>query len=129
MTEALPDIEFEGVTVKAKRGVYRCPFDCGDKRFGPQTWKTEAGFRKHMAHCYRKPSAVAKRAEKATAVDQIVRALTGCPMVEKTANDYEGKPYTFETLGESVEYLKFVAEAKVGEDGPETYSWDEGIAP
>ena len=50
-------------------------------------------------------------------------------MVEKTANDYEGKPYTFETLGESVEYLKFVAEAKVGEDGPETYSWDEGIAP
>jgi hypothetical protein len=38
-------------------------------------------------------------------LDQMVRVLTG--------EDYE----------------KFVAEAKAGEDGPETYSWDEGIAP
>lgn len=26
-------------------------------------------------------------------------------------------------------YARFVAESKAGEDGPETYSWDEGIAP
>lgn len=26
-------------------------------------------------------------------------------------------------------YEKFVAEAKDGEDGPNTYDWDEGIAP
>ena len=38
-------------------------------------------------------------------LDQVVRALTG-----------EG-------------YAAWVAEAKDGEDGPETYDWDEGIAP
>lgn len=26
-------------------------------------------------------------------------------------------------------YEKIIAEAKAGEDGPDTYSWDEGIAP
>jgi hypothetical protein len=30
-------------------------------------------------------------------------------------------------LGE--EYEKFVADARAGEDGPETYEWDVGIAP
>ena len=38
-------------------------------------------------------------------IDQMVRALTG--------NGYE----------------KWVAERKAGEDGPDTYSWDIGIAP
>lgn len=38
-------------------------------------------------------------------IDQMVRVLAG--------DDYE----------------RFVAEAKSGEDGPETYSWDIGIAP
>jgi len=38
-------------------------------------------------------------------IDQVVRALTG-----------EG-------------YAAWVAEAKNGKDGPETYDWDEGIAP
>jgi hypothetical protein len=42
---------------------------------------------------------------KAWVIDQMVRALTG--------DDYE----------------EFVAEACDGEDGPETYSWDEGVAP
>lgn len=70
LSETMPDIEFEGETVKAKRGVYRCPFNCGDKRFGQPTWKTEAGFRKHMASCYQRPSAVTKRAEKAAAEEQ-----------------------------------------------------------
>lgn len=32
-----------------------------------------------------------------------------------------------ELLGEH--YDLFVANAKAGEDGPETYTWDEGIAP
>lgn len=27
------------------------------------------------------------------------------------------------------EYDKIVSEAKDGEDGPDTYEWDEGIAP
>lgn len=38
-------------------------------------------------------------------LDQVVRALTG-----------DG-------------YAAWVAEAKDGEDGPDTYDWDEGIAP
>lgn len=47
-------------------------------------------------------------------IDQMVRALCGC----------EGEP-----LKENFEYLDFVSEACDGEDGPNTYDWDEGIAP
>lgn len=42
---------------------------------------------------------------KSWVIDQMVRALAGA--------DYEA----------------IVADAKSGEDGPETYAWDEGIAP
>jgi len=42
---------------------------------------------------------------KAWVIDQMVRALAG-----------DG-------------YEELVREAKAGEDGPETYSWDEGIPP
>lgn len=66
------------------------------------------------------------------AMDQIVRALTGCPMVTKRVEKgFRGAPhaYSYKAQGESDEYLKLVAEAKDGEDGPETYSWDEGIPP
>ena len=42
---------------------------------------------------------------KAWVIDQMVRALTG--------------PH----------YEEFIAKAKHGEDGPETYEWNEGIAP
>jgi hypothetical protein len=57
---------------------------------------------------------------KVWAIDQMVRALTGCPVVTKTAVDYQGKPYTYEGQGESEEYLRFTE--NLGE-------WDEGIAP
>lgn len=50
-------------------------------------------------------------------VDQMVRALTGCPV------DDAG------TRGESEEYHAFIAQAKAGEDGPDTYEWNPGIAP
>jgi len=42
---------------------------------------------------------------KAWVIDQMVRALAG------------------------TKYERLVAEAKAGEDGPETHDWDEGIAP
>lgn len=42
---------------------------------------------------------------RAWVIDQIVRALTGD------------------------DYAEWVRTRKAGEDGPETYSWDEGIAP
>lgn len=52
-------------------------------------------------------------------IDQMVRALTGCPMVTKTANWPEGS-YTYEAQGESPEYEAFTAERG---------DWAEGIAP
>ena len=66
---------------------------------------------------------------KAWVIDQMVRALTGCPMVTKGAYDSERRPYKYKTMGESIEYERFVRGAKAGEEGPETYEWDEGIAP
>lgn len=63
------------------------------------------------------------------AIDQMVRALTGCPMIKESATDYTGKPYTYERQGESEEYLAWVKETQAGEDGPETYLWDEGTPP
>lgn len=53
-------------------------------------------------------------------IDQMVRALTGCPLVEKRAMGLYGKPYTYEAQGESVEYAGFLAKLD---------SWDEGVSP
>lgn len=66
---------------------------------------------------------------KAWVIDQMVRALTGCPMILKDAIDCNGIPYTFEDMGESQEYLEVVRDARKGEDGPQTYNWEVGIAP
>ncbi len=62
-------------------------------------------------------------------IDQMVRALTGCPIVEVSALDYHGNPYTYNRQGESEEYKNWVAEYKSGDDGPETYDWDTGTPP
>ncbi|HMG63722.1 MAG TPA: hypothetical protein VK599_12300 [Streptosporangiaceae bacterium] len=56
-------------------------------------------------------------------IDQMVRALTGCPMVTKSAVDYKGEPYAYEAQGESPEYEAFTL------DDEGLYAWDEGIAP
>jgi hypothetical protein len=45
-------------------------------------------------------------------LDQIVRVLTGCP-----------------EQGLSKEYEKWIRDFMDGEDGPDTYYWDKGIAP
>jgi hypothetical protein len=66
---------------------------------------------------------------KAWVIDQMVRCLTGCPVVEEVAKDCRGDEYTYESLGESKEYLDLVKAAKDGEDGPDTYDWDVGCAP
>lgn len=62
-------------------------------------------------------------------IDQAVRCLTGCPREDKTSIDYKGKGYNYSALGESEEYKKLIAESCDGEDGPQTYSWDIGVAP
>lgn len=66
---------------------------------------------------------------KAWVIDQMVRALTGCPIETRTATDVHGTVYTYEAQGESDAYKALVAEAKAGEDGPDTYEWDIGIPP
>lgn len=62
-------------------------------------------------------------------IDQMVRELTGCPLVKATAKNYKGEEYEYETLGESEEYKNWVKYFKDGEDGPETYEWDKGCPP
>ena len=59
---------------------------------------------------------------KAWVIDQMVRALTGCPFKDV------GEGYMV-AAKESAEYRRWVKERKAGEDGPETYSWDVGIPP
>lgn len=61
-------------------------------------------------------------------IDQMVRVLTNCPVIIITES-YEGKEYTFETFGESEEYVNWIKEHNSGDDGPNTYNWDVGIAP
>lgn len=63
-------------------------------------------------------------------IDQMIRALTGCPLVEKTGiGSVSKEPFTYEVQGESAAYQEFVNRATFGEDGPHTYEWDTGIAP
>lgn len=74
----LPVIEFEGKQVKpSKSGVYKCPFKCGRRDYAQPSWKTEAGFRKHMENCNQKPSEIKRRQENKEVEDsafQTVRA-------------------------------------------------------
>lgn len=53
-------------------------------------------------------------------IDQMVRALLGCPAISATANDIRGNPYTYETQGESAAYRQWLADHE---------DWDEGITP
>ena len=57
-------------------------------------------------------------------IDQMVRALTDCPMIDDHAYDYKQRLYSFKRQGESKTYKKFVQDRK--DSG---HDWDEGIAP
>lgn len=62
-------------------------------------------------------------------IDQMVRALTGCPMEKFTGTDSRGQSYVFEGQSTNEEYAAFVRDHCDGEDGPQTYSWEVGIPP
>jgi len=66
---------------------------------------------------------------KAWVIDQMVRALTGCPIVSKIAYDVNEVEYSYAEYGENEEYLTLIKEACDGEDGPNTYEWNTGIIP
>ena len=55
---------------------------------------------------------------KAWVIDQMVRALNGCPRPADTGD-----------FGENERYRAWVRLARSGADGPETYEWQTGIAP
>ena len=61
-------------------------------------------------------------------IDQMVRALTGCPVIMET-RILGGKEYPIERQGASEEYLAWVVAHNEGEDGPDTYAWETGTAP
>lgn len=73
---------------------------------------------------------------KAWVLDQCARIMHGTPVKveiarwDVSANHPDGhEEYRFWTEKPSHAYLEWVAECRDGEDGPETYDYDEGIAP
>lgn len=63
-------------------------------------------------------------------LDQVVRILKGTKVIVKRASWSNGHTELRFSLAEpTTEYYNWVADCKDGEDGPDTYSYDEGIAP
>lgn len=63
-------------------------------------------------------------------IDQTVRILKGTKVIVKLARWKNGQTEErFMLDSPSEEYLKWVEEMKSGEDGPDTYEYDCGIAP
>lgn len=63
-------------------------------------------------------------------IDQIARILMGTKVIMKIAKWEGGKEEERFTLDEPpAEYWKWVEEMKDGENGPDTYSYEFGIAP
>lgn len=65
---------------------------------------------------------------KAWVIDQMVRALCGCNDAKEGAEPMLASGYKSEQESNR-EYREWVASAKEGDDGPETYGWDEGTPP
>ena len=63
-------------------------------------------------------------------LDQVARILKGTNVIVKKANWVGGISEWRVNLDDpSEEYLQWVVEMKDGEDGEDTYEYDEGIAP
>ena len=69
---------------------------------------------------------------KAWVIDQVARILHGTPVVVTLAKWADGKgtqEYRLDLGEPSQMYKAWVRRSKAGEDGPNTYSYCEGIAP
>jgi hypothetical protein len=66
---------------------------------------------------------------KAWLLDQIARALHRAPISVKIAVWTDRRPEIRTSIGTCTQYADWVVEMKNGEDGPNTYGYDEGIAP
>ncbi|MBA3050500.1 MAG: hypothetical protein KKE42_10950 [Alphaproteobacteria bacterium] len=66
---------------------------------------------------------------KAWVLDQAVRLLLGCPVVRTTLTAHNGTEFDADVVDSSPAYRDWVRDMQAGEDGPDTYDYDEGIAP
>jgi hypothetical protein len=66
---------------------------------------------------------------KAWVIDQMIRALTGCPLKMHQATDVNGNPYEYECQVESEEYRKLIDESIRDDDGNVAYTHNVGIPP
>lgn len=67
-------------------------------------------------------------------IDQMVRALLECPVLEETATDSGGIPFKYTYQGESFKYNKLIKDYEYkSDDGhyekEKIYEWDLGVAP
>lgn len=70
------------------------------------------------------------RHHKAWVIDQVARILNGCNIIVEMHEWSDCEPeYRFYTDEPSQQYKDWVAKLKDGEDGPDTYGYDKGIAP
>ena len=61
--EAAIEAQIERAVANVKAGVYRCPWSCGTPGYPAPKWRTEAGFRKHLAGCRNRPTPESIREE------------------------------------------------------------------
>lgn len=87
----LPDIDFEGKLVKSNRGYYKCPYGCHNSGYPMPKWKTEKGFRGHMAKCKNSPSNVKanmlKMKEKNESRNRLVQACLDSGLIPYKIGD------------------------------------------
>ncbi|WP_157249701.1 hypothetical protein [Nonomuraea typhae] len=57
-------------------------------------------------------------------IDQMLRILTDCPIITRSATDAAGRPYTYEAYGENDAYRQAV---NTGDQ--HWFAWDVGVAP
>lgn len=62
-------------------------------------------------------------------LDQIARIINGSSVAIKKAKWEDGHTELRFRVGESEQYRDWVKKMKAGEDGPDTYFYEEGVAP
>ena len=62
-------------------------------------------------------------------LDQVARIINGAPVYVSEARWENGYTETRYRVGTSEQYEQWVVDMCAGEDGPESYTYNEGIAP
>lgn len=66
---------------------------------------------------------------KAWVIDQIAQIMKGCDIEVRIRRWEDGHTETQFEVIPNLRYYNWIKEMKYGEDGPETYEYDQGIAP